>query len=362
MAGRSRWLLNVDYPRLMLYGLVTLFAVAVLYATSTAGTAFGVYNDRWDGANEIRGVANDLGVEVQITRNVSAYNTESATDTVALVLAPTANYSNRELLTLTTFLHNGGTLVVADDQTPPPTGNQLLRGLRSDARFENATLRDERYNYRGPSVPVALNVSNTTLTRNVQSLTLNYGTAVQPGNATILVRSSGYAYLDYDQSETITGTETLRAYPVAVSEEVGNGTVIMVSDPSVFINRMLEREGNEQFLRNVIGSNQRLLLDYSHREAIPPLQGILLSVRHSETLQLLVGLLGLFVIVGWDRDVHVWIIKKAQSVGNRRVNPPEIEAVTDADADDIAVYLRSEHPDWDEDRIQRLAEAAAREE
>ena len=54
-------------------------------------------------------------------------------------------------------------------------------------------------------------------------------------------------------------------------EPVGDGTVIAVSDPSLFINAMLEQPDNEVFAANIAAANEQTLLDSSHTTPTPPL-------------------------------------------------------------------------------------------
>jgi hypothetical protein len=344
-----------EYGRILAYGLALGLLVTLVYAASTSGTVFDAYNSRWDGSASLRGIADQTDTEINLIQETETYTTVE-TDAVAFVLAPTENYTTQEVAQLRTFIRRGGTLVLASDTRSSPAGERLLRALGSAVGFVNATVRDEQYTYRSPAMPVARNVRNHTLTRDTESVTLNYGTALRPGNATVLVNTSEFAYLDRDGSQSITGNETLARRPVIVEEQFGNGTVVTVSDPSVFINSMLERPGNEQFVRNLAGTHQRVLLDYSHTAAVPPLVAALLTVRQSPLLQILLGVVGLALVVVWGRNVDV---------GSLVANPKKTDDASTAagitvDAADVAAYLRREYPEWDEERTQRIAESAVR--
>ncbi|WP_223302228.1 DUF4350 domain-containing protein [Haladaptatus sp. R4] len=144
------------------------------------------------------------------------------------------------------FVQRGGTLVVADDFGSHT--NSLLANLGAKSRLDGRLLRDERYNYRSPQMPVAPNVSNRTLGSNVSSLTLNRGTAIRPNGATPLVNSSVHSYLDTNGNGKLDTNESVDQRPVATVEKIGRGRVVVVSDSSLFINSMLDRPGNRAFV------------------------------------------------------------------------------------------------------------------
>jgi hypothetical protein len=341
--------LDVDYPRALLYALVVAVLVGTLVAASTSATAFGAYNARWDGASELRAEADATGAETTLLRNASRYNAIPANGTVALVLSPDRAYSAADRARLRLFVRDGGTLVVAEDVGPH--GNDLLRDVGATARFDGTLLRDERHNYRSPGRPIARNTAeNETLTEGVDKLTLNRGTVVDPGNATVLVRSSGFAYLDANNNSQPDDEETLQEWPVATVEGVGEGRVVAVSDPSLFINAMLDRPDNRQFARNLFAPGDRVVLDYSHTAGVPPLQGALLTARNSPLLQFGAGLVALALVGALGRGV---VGRLTDRTGRRRSAAP-----AGASADDLAAYLRERHPEWDDERVRRVVRTA----
>jgi len=354
----ARELLGIewDVPRVLLVALVAATLLGVLVAASTSSAAFGLYNPGWEGTSELRTVADEAGTETTVARNVSEYR-GAGDGTVAVVLAPDRSYSERDLAAIRGFLARGGTLVVAEDVGGG--GNELLGGVGATARVNGTLLRDERHNYRSPAMPVARNVTdNETLTRGVERLTLNYGSVVEPGdgNTTVLVRSSGFAYLDTNGNGELDDDERLASRPVATVERVGQGRVVVVSDPSVFINTMLERSGNRRFARNLVASEDRLLLDFSHTADLPPLSLALVTVRSAPLLQTAVGFLAVGLVGAWGAGLFG---RLGSAVGRlRRKRPSDAAPVTEAA---LVAYLREQHPEWDESRIRRIAQGISTE-
>lgn len=341
---------TISYPQLLVFSLTVLVALSVLVAASTTTSAFGLYNAAWDGASDLRETADSVGTDADVVLNTTTYETTTPNQTVAIVLSPDERYTPQQQARLTAFVKAGGTLLVAEDFGPQ--GNALLRGLGIESRFDGHLLRDERHHYRSPALPIATNVTTTPLTEDVDHLTLNYGTAIRndtTGNATVLVRSSEFAYLDRNRNEMLDANETLRERPVVVRESLGNGTVIVASDPSMFINVMLERPGNQAFVRNLLANHERVLLDYSHHSAQPPLRVALLLLRKSPLLQIILGLTGLGLVLGLARIESPHWTRIEQVIGRQRRDSrqPVNRAA-------LRAYLIEHHPEWDSDRIDRV--------
>ncbi|PSP73812.1 DUF4350 domain-containing protein [Halobacteriales archaeon QS_3_64_16] len=351
---------GLEYPQLLLVGFALCVAGALVVAVGTSSASFGVYNAGWDGASQLREEASAVGTDSEIVRNTTRYKTVPANGTIAVVLSPDQLYGPGSTADLRRFVENGGTLLVADERGAGVNG--LLSGLGVSARLDGRSLRDERHNYRSPALVTARNVTNHPLTRDVEQLTLNYGTAIdieRSGGAdstrpTILVNTSSFAYLDTDSNGEIDDSERLGQYPVATTEPVGEGRVVVVSDPSIFINAMLDRPDNRAFLRTVVGAHDRLLIDYSHTARLPPLVLAILAMRESSALQLLFGA-GALGIVGLWGYRPVWL--RQPIVGLRDLfdrNGKSSAPETGIDGNEIAALLADRHPDWEDDRVRRV--------
>ena len=351
---------DLDYPRLLLAGLAVGVLVGVLVAGTTSTAAFGAYNPGWEGVSELRDVAESAGAEPEVVANASRYATVDPGTTVAVVLSPDRAYTDRGAARVREFVRAGGTLVVAEDFGA--NADPLLAAVGVGTRFDGALLRDERSEWRSPAMPVASAVTdrNTTpYTEGVGALTLNYGTTLEPGpNATVLVRSSPFAYRDVNGNGAIDANESLASYPVVAVEPVGAGRVVAVSDPSVFLNSMLARDGNRRFARNLLGSGERVLVDAS-ASTVPPLSAALLGLRSSPVLGFAVAAAVLSLVAAWGIG-HGWLdrLRSLRPAGPSRTGRrgTDRSAPVGADADALAAYVRRRHPDWDEDRVRRVAQ------
>ncbi|KYH25104.1 hypothetical protein HAPAU_26870 [Halalkalicoccus paucihalophilus] len=336
-----------SYPRLLLYALALALGIGLVIGASTSGVAFGTYTHSWEGTSELRSEAQAVGVETIVVTDTTEYEDVEANGTVAIAIAAEGSYGPEDRARLNDFVRRGGTLVIADDigQT-----NQLLQELGASTRIDGALLRDEREYYRSPALPVATETSNHPYVNDSDSFTLNYGTALEPNGAEVLVTSSEYAYLDTTSNGAFDENETLGPRPVMTTESVGQGELVVISDSSALINAMLERPGNRAFVSALFDAHDRVLIDQSRSDGLPPLAIALLALRESAVLQLalVAGLVGAIAFVdtrpGWIQGIGR---RFGQSARPDRADP-------DLEASDLRAILTAQYPDWDSDRRERI--------
>ncbi len=351
---------DIDYPRAVLLVLLVVLNLALVGAVVTSDAPYGPYNGAWDGTSELRtSLAGDA--DLTLAHSTTQYG-EVSGDAVAIVVAPQESYGATDTARLRQFVQRGGTLVVMSDDNRT---NRLLTELEVETRIDGRPLRDERENYRSPALPVATETTDHPYTDDIDGLTLNYGTALNVSTDSqrfgpawegqYLINTSGFAYIDRNRNETLDTSESLRERPVATLEPVGQGQVLVVSDASVATNAMLDRTGNERFIQNIAGAHDQVLLDYSHGHPLPPLVYALLLIRATPWAQFVLGLTAVAVVALWARGVSVSIPEWL--VGRDRDTPsPKISA----SQDDLTAFLAAEHPEWDEDRIERVTQAIIR--
>jgi hypothetical protein len=282
---------DLSPSRVVLLVLGLSVCVGLVTAAGTSEAPFSPTNWGWDGSTEFRSEAIARS-EARIVRSTDAYQQAPPNETVAFILSPTTDYEPIEGDRVRQFVRAGGTVFVADDFGP--YSNELLRSLGVDTRLNRVLLRDNRYFYPAPAMPVARNVSNRPLVDETDALSLNYATSLDPNNATVLVRTSKFAYEDRNRNGKIDYNETLAAYPVATVESIGRGQVIVVGDPSIVTNSMFDLAGNRVFVTRLLDSHERVLIDRSNANPPPILAVALFTVEESPWLQIGAG----FVAVG----------------------------------------------------------------
>lgn len=278
-------------PRYLLLLYLFIIIGATGYGMSTSGGDFGAYNPEWDGTSSLRTYGTSANTTLTIATNTSQYPMDDASNATVLILSPSTGYTPDERQNITQFVKRGGTVVIADDFGPHT--NPLLRAIGATARFNRTELHDTRRYYQSSAFPNVQTSGNHSLTDDVDTVVFNHGTTVKQGNATVLLESSNFSYLDITGNDQLDDSEHLEQRPVGTVEPVGNGSVIAISDPSIFLNAMLEQGDNRELAGNLVRMRSEFVLDYSHTSTLPPLVRLQLAVHRSVVLLIATG--GLFV-------------------------------------------------------------------
>ena len=237
-------------------GGVILFTVWLFPLT----TDFRPQNPFWNGVEEFRQKFSATSL------NSLSDLPKGEADSVLLVI-PYLRISETDIISLRSYIESGSTVILADDFG---YGNEVLVSLGVAARFTGAPLVDPLFNHRTSYFPLAIDLEPSPLTLNVSALALNYATTLEGEDLIDVARSSAFSYLDTNVDGTRDIDEPVGPFSVAAYTEVGNGRLILLSDPSIFINSMINAEDNEQFVRNLIssaGASPQLFIDASH---LPP--------------------------------------------------------------------------------------------
>lgn len=339
--------IDINSPEIALLALGLATAILLLVPASTSTAAFGAFNSAWEGTSDLRKYVDQSGADAAIVRNTNTYTGTNPNETLAVIISPERAYNPSASASVEKFVRQGGTLVVADDFGQ--YSNQFLRDIGARARLDGRLVRDERYNHRFPAMPVARNVSNHTLTTGMNALVLNHGTVVRPHNSTVLVETSRYAYLDENRNGEIDDSETITSFPVATVEDVGRGRVVVIGDPSLFTNAMLDRRGNGVFFGQLLDGHQTVFFDYSHGKSLPPFAAAILLLRNSVLLQLIGAFIGVGTLAMFShRNIRAAINEASNGEKNR-----ECFSLSDGD-EELVDYLNRRHPEWDADRIERI--------
>lgn len=334
-----------DWPRIVLVVLLVAVIATIGVASAVSTAPFSPYGATWEGTSDFRShvEATDT-TELEIVTTTAGYEDLEAADTAAFVFAPEEGYSTTDIERIEGFLDSGGTLILLD--TGGMQANDLLTGLDADARLDGRILQDDRHHAQGPLMSIATGISNHTKTVGVEQVTLNFATAVQPGSATVLVNTSAFAYLGEPDDEIDDDTE-LTAYPIASTETIGNGDLVVVGDPSIAINAMIDEPDNRQFLDALAGDAETIAIDLSHGADVPPTRLALLWLEETPLAQAILGL-GLVLAIAFVGE------RGLRLRGRSETETPDIPEMTEAER---VAYLSNEHPDWDEDRIERIVGA-----
>ena len=337
------------------YALIAAVVAAALIISvpllNTTKEDFSTYNTAWNGASDAKALASSDGYATPSVFALSEIG--SSGDGVFFMLNPNSSvgFTSGDASTLQSFVQNGGVLVLANDFG---NGNAVLSGLGvSGARFNGSLLEDNVSKGVDAAHPLITDVNASGLTAGVHELYFNYGTALDvPGtNVTVLARSAPTSYLVAPAGGNATVNATTGAHPVLATLDYGNGHIVLLSDPSVFINDMLGQADNQQLLTsmlaNLTGGDKTvpIMFDESHF-ASPPVFSLLYDrINANDTVKYTVVVLAsaAFVI-----GVNTSALVRRRQRKERGPAPNELPVSEEAVITDIV----REHPEWRRSRVK----------
>jgi hypothetical protein len=292
-----------------------VFAIAwlpiLLSITGVGGVdilPFSIYNSSLipgDGCSELALELENRGYEVSpLISSLSVINGIPGNH-VLCVIGPTHYFSIIETSALLDFFINGGSMLIVDDFG---SANTILDGLAlylsgfgwptkmenlmsvSAIRFTQGLLLDANNNDGRPLLP-AINSFNDggRIFSSSHHVVMNYASSIEAPAGYELATSSTNSWIvagDVLSHIQHGGDPSYIAYnasrgdqpgplPVMVEMQVINGTLILLSDPSIFINNMIDRGTNRLFavelftyLANQAQTNT-VIIDHNHLGWLP---------------------------------------------------------------------------------------------
>ena len=330
--------------------VVVAFLISVPLLNTTKED-FSTYNTAWNGASDAKALASSDGYT---TRSVFALSEIGSGDGVLFMLNPNSSvsFSASDASTLQSFVKNGGVLVLANDFG---NGNAVLSGLGvSAARFNGALLEDNVSKGVDAAHPLITDVNASGITAGVHELYFNYGTAldVSGTNVTVLARSAPTSYLSTSASANLSATTG--AHPVLATFTYGDGRIVLLSDPSVFINDMLGQADNQQLLTsmfaNLTGGNTAapIMFDESHRASAPVWSLLYDRINADDTVKYTVIVL---VSAAFVIGINATALVRRQRQGQGKDMAPAPGDVPTNEAAVIADIVRA-HPGWRRARVK----------
>lgn len=221
------------------FSLIITLLLTIYFLPSVQN--FGDSNPYWNGLSYLKS-------------NFNAYSLSSYTllpsvgsGYVLLIIGPQKQYYADEINKIENFLNSGGVVLIADNFG---TGNNLLQSLGLGARFGNQTILDPIFNAGNNLI-----IYGFTNIQYIRNLTLYYATYLVVGqNYNVIVKSSIFSYLS-------NSTEQFGPFVLAAETKYGQGKIVLVSSPYVFVNYFFN--GNLAFL-NFIVQNRTVILDTAH--------------------------------------------------------------------------------------------------
>ncbi len=245
----------------LVLGLEAFLFIVVLFGSVYASVDdFRFMNPFWNGYSRLNSLLSPSTVQDLTGLGEIMTPVES----VLFVIGPSQNFMDEEVLGVKWFLENGGVLLVADDFG---SANDLLAGLDMSTHISDFMMLDTLYRLENSKFSRIVTFSFSPITNNVSALSFNYPTVLANLDleVDILAYSSPFSYLDLDMNGSPDEGEPTGPFPVIIEVKQGEGILVILSDSSIFINSMLEKDDNTAFLLNLVGERD-VYVDISHWE------------------------------------------------------------------------------------------------
>ncbi len=345
-------------------GAVVLLIIFLSVSAPIVSTSaeFSVYNPGWDGCSSLaretyqrgtftKNLELSNGKEMKVSqKELTSYDIKPITSSI-VILGPGESFTSTEIQYIDDFLSSGGKVVVADDFKK---GNSLLSGLNTSSRFVGEPLYDLSFSKR-PEYSVAYNSREHPITENVSLIQLNRATGISPDkNATSLVNTSSVAWLDSNGNEKYDAGERRGNISLISVEEYGKGELLLVSDPSIFINSMQDELDNEKLTDNILGyiskGRSNIVFDESHREMSIIYQVVYTGRYPSEIVTSLV------LLIGMTTALFLAVPAFKERLTSEVTRLPYIlkKFLSDEEKEDLVSRVLKKHPEWNEDKLEMI--------
>jgi hypothetical protein len=192
------------------------------------------------------------------------------TTSLLAIIGPSTDFTKDESSKIGNFLDRGGIVLLADDFG---SGNSLLRALNVNASFSEKPLADLYYYSKNPSFPIITDFARNAMTNRLTAIVLDRPTFIETSNsssASDIAWSSPFSFIDPTGEGKPSANETLNSYLVMASAKIGSGTLILLADPSMFINDIISAYDNLRLFRNMVTlGGGSVILDTAHLANAP---------------------------------------------------------------------------------------------
>ena len=356
--------MNDSLRKITLYIIIISIVLLILFFSLSApivttNADFSVYNPGWNGCSDLAVKTNQMG---KFTPNLELENKKSmdvtqkdlteyslsANDTSLVILGPKQRFTESESEYVHNFMKKGGVVVLSDDFGQ---ANTLLNDLNTSSRFIGDPVLDLSFEKK-PDFGVAFNVRDSEITQNVSFVLLNKPTGIVPDkNSTSYLNTSEASWVDRNNNGIHDPDESRRHIPLLTMENYGDGKLILVSDPSIFINSMRDQLDNKVLTNNILNytsaGRENVVFDESHRE-VNLLQGMVYRGEYpSKTITSLVLIIGmgvsLFIVIPGFKNIILSLIMYVLSI-----------FVPDKKEKNLIDSLMEDHPEWDKDKLEMI--------
>jgi hypothetical protein len=269
---------------LLVTAVVLMVVVVFIGRLYYSEADFTLENPAWNGFSRLS------GVHLQPIYNIKDLSGLGSTDTL-LIVSPVSNYSAEESSSVAAYMEGGGNVIVMDDFGK---ANILLESIDSPVTINPTPLCEYEYYYTNHSFPIINNLNPSEEMANVSELIMNHPSSLNvSGSAYGLAQTSSRGWLDVNDNSRMDGMEKMGRYTVVARTSYGNGELLVISDPDVFINSMVELGDNQVFMGNIFSGN--VWIDVGHGRSLTTVGAIYYAAKYDIIVQ---ALLIILVVLG----------------------------------------------------------------
>lgn len=264
---------------------ITLLAVSMTAPAISTTEDFSMFNSGWNGTSGLAVMTyrtgkfvptfqvESTGADIAITQiALTSIDLDPRTG-VLIIIGPSKEFTDAEGALVANFVGDGGRLVLADDFG---TGNSLLSKMGATSRFSGDLVMDLAFE-KQPEFSVVFDIRPDPLMANITTLLFNHPSSisVNASTTTTMAYSSIASWRDSNGNRLRDPGEPGGPFPLIARERFGQGTIILLSDPSVLINGMRAYMDNDAFATNLVAEACRdrseVFFDESHRSFFDPI-------------------------------------------------------------------------------------------
>lgn len=349
---------------------IALLGLCMVAPVISTTTDFSIFNSGWNGTSRLAVstytagkfaptfVVQSTGTDLEV---VQMELTEIELDpnmTALVIIGPTEEFTQAEGDYVGDFVRAGGILLLADDFG---TGNTLLEHMGAACRFSNKLVIDLAFQ-KSAEFPVCFDLEEDPMTSNVTSLLLNYPSTVSLNSSVAdgIAWTSIASWMDENEDRMQDWGEPRGPFCILARESLGNGTLILLSDPSVLINGMQEYMSNKIFAENLVevvsSGSETVLFDESHRTYFDPVE-ITTKFTGSITTngKVAIVLLSFFFMLWIATDLidstFAFAYRKVRSILARTISIFRREKKAEEEEkgmsiDELVEAVSEKHPEW----------------
>jgi hypothetical protein len=366
----------------------TLLIISMTAPVISTTADFSIYNSGWNGTSNLAVhtfllgkfvptlETQSSGTDIQIAQqNLEGMNLDPTTSSL-IIIGPEKAFTAAEGRTVGDFVRGGGKLLLADDFG---SGNSLLEGMGATSRFSNSLVLDLAFD-KQPEFAVVFDFAQDPTTASVTTILMNYPSSLSVNSSTteVLARSSVGSWLDTNGDRLREWGEPRGPFPVMARETMGEGSILLLSDPSVLINGMSEYMDNSILVNNLIDyvcqGRTGVMFDESHRNFFDPISvTMVFTGKMSSNAKIAIASVALLMTLWMTTDLVditvSFLVQRTKKLLRtlmrltrieRFLRRKEISARTPMSDDEMIDEIAKEHPEWRIGLVRYLVRASRR--